>query len=133
MNSTQALMTMALQQHRRAHERTEPTAPQWCRICRMEEPTATTEEYVVAVVRALLAGNELTVQRVCPECGRRPRLDGSRDHVLVCINGLEVVVVGCEGYWCVDPAEVGLSRGQWTPVEPVVDGPECSVRPGGLG
>jgi hypothetical protein len=50
----------------------------------------------------------------CPECGEHVMVmdDSDRaDHVLA----RDEVVVGCEGYWIIDPALVGIERG-WTPL-----------------
>jgi hypothetical protein len=52
----------------------------------------------------------------CPECGATPGGDGlvvadSGDHAHVVLRG--AVILGCEGYFVVDPAAVGLDRGQW--------------------
>lgn len=59
----------------------------------------------------------------CPECDEDLTwLDASGDeHVAVTIPGTEdangvrdvAVVIACEGYWVIDPAAVGLDRGQW--------------------
>lgn len=35
-------------------------------------------------------------------------------------KGFYYVVVGCEGYWTVDPLKLGLSRGNWEPVWAVI-------------
>jgi hypothetical protein len=52
----------------------------------------------------------------CPECGEEPagegfvRAPGGEAHVI--LHGS--VVLGCEGYWLVSPAAVGLPEGGWT-------------------
>jgi hypothetical protein len=51
---------------------------------------------------------------ICPECGQRAVTmteDEQARHVIIRSN----VVIGCEGFWCADPASVGLPRGQWAP------------------
>lgn len=89
-----------------------------------------TARYLVAVGTALEANHlttaDLTV--VCPECNEvlETRFaDGSHivmdtPHIMDEDAGYEsfALVVGCEGYWLIDPAKVGLPRGNWmTPEE----------------
>jgi hypothetical protein len=51
----------------------------------------------------------------CPECDRPAFLiAGNPEEAAVHTLGHGLVIVGCEGYWTVDPALVGLERGGWT-------------------
>lgn len=69
--------------------------------------------YLAAVVKADEAGAPwpgyyLTPN--CPECGRDVTELWDEDHAMVG----PWVAIGCEGYWTVDPASVGLDRGNWS-------------------
>lgn len=70
--------------------------------------------YVTAVMRALNGRDPALdpyLSRTCPECGQVPARDDN-DHVVVG----ETVIVGCEGYWIVNPKVVGIHRPNWQPV-----------------
>jgi hypothetical protein len=62
---------------------------------------------------------------VCPECGVRASnlvtgpSTGDPAHVLVDSEVGTYVAVGCEGYWTVDPALLGLERGAWRSATPL--------------
>ena len=70
----------------------------------------------------------------CPECGGTPGPDGlaaadGGDHTHVMLRG--AVILGCEGYFVVDPAAVGLDRGQWKDWRGAVDAAYINLDPDG--
>lgn len=65
-------------------------------------------KYLAHAIVGLHAGTASAPTR-CPECGRYP----DDDHVLITVNNRTCVVIGCEGYWTIDPATIGLPRGNW--------------------
>lgn len=51
--------------------------------------------------------------RVCPECELEvDPLDA--DHIVTDYEGDMLVLVGCEGFWCINPNLVGMSVPNWT-------------------
>lgn len=62
----------------------------------------------------------------CPECGNSVNdSDFSYDaHIIIKQQIgekiLKYVVVGCEGYWTVDPKKLGMKRGNWEPVWEII-------------
>jgi len=68
----------------------------------------------------------------CPECDRlvSEMEDHQQDqHVIITqriynnnrkYKDIDYVVVGCEGYWVVDPQTLGLPRGNWWPTYEVI-------------
>lgn len=81
--------------------------------------------YLTKVTKALDDGNLLafphdTVGSKCPECGDDVWLADS-EHVYWTDDHPHqdprvVVIVGCEGYWIVNPALVGIDKPSWQPV-----------------
>ncbi len=75
--------------------------------------------YVAAVLSTLDAGliGRTEIPSKCPECEELMDLNNASEHVvLVGVAPLVTrVIIGCEGYWTVDPARVGLLRGNWQP------------------
>lgn len=69
-----------------------------------------TAAYVTAVAQAMRSnaplGRWLTMH--CTECGTAPGQDDD-EHVI--IDGY--VIIGCEGYWIVNPATVGFDLEGW--------------------
>jgi hypothetical protein len=56
------------------------------------------------------------LNRYCPECGREAELDG--EHITIAtVGGFTVAVIGCDGYWCIDPKLVGIHAPNWSPAE----------------
>jgi hypothetical protein len=78
--------------------------------------------YLFAVAEAVQQGraNELgRLTSTCPECGSRPTVAEPDGHILVALEVDRVaVVVGCEGYWVINPAKVGVPAPNWQPWEP---------------
>jgi rRNA maturation protein Nop10 len=80
--------------------------------------------YVLAVAAAIpnLPPEALTDQ--CPECGSVQTFMQHDYHLVVRMPDTDpevrkvAVVVGCEGYWVVNPALVGIDRPNWTPAPP---------------
>lgn len=86
-----------------------------------------TDAYVAAVVAKLdtdtLPWSALRTN-TCTECDTELRADGVdyADHVVWRDEtGDPVVIVGCEGYWLIDPALVGIVSEHWTPAMPWID------------
>lgn len=85
-----------------------------------EAADARTETYVSAVTAAVAdpATDTSTIglRRVCVECdetvSRMTRSERER-HAVIPLVEEDWVLVGCEGYWHVDPAVVGMERGDW--------------------
>jgi hypothetical protein len=78
-----------------------------------------TAAYVLAVVagveRSTLHPEHLTA--VCPECEQQQTfLDNDLHLVVSSAAGKVAVVVGCEGYWVVDPKLVGIDAPNWQSV-----------------
>jgi hypothetical protein len=62
------------------------------------------------------AATKLELTDRCHECGRTVEADDKTLHVIGTIAAdrpAPYVIVGCEGYWHVDPAKVGIDRPQW--------------------
>lgn len=72
--------------------------------------------YAYVVARAIeMRGNStegLHVTTRCPECDQVTNYWGSTDTgdhlVLGLVDGTHMLLIGCEGYWIVDPGSVGL-------------------------
>lgn len=70
-----------------------------------------TAEYVLAVTRHLEADTLPRVEHeaVCVECA-----GSDEDNHLTWARGQRrVIIVGCEGFWCVPPARVGVEAPDW--------------------
>ncbi len=80
-----------------------------------------TMTYVSAVNVAIASGNlPATVLRTdtCPECQTQLDADGGYDdHLITFVNGRLIVVIGCEGYWVIDPNAVGIASPTWMSLE----------------
>jgi hypothetical protein len=69
--------------------------------------------YLAAVIAAMtrrdpnIAGY---LSPTCPECGHCARPDDGAHITLG-----DAVVVGCEGYWVINPNTIGIPRPQWQP------------------
>lgn len=52
---------------------------------------------------------------VCPECGDTQfMIDHGQDHIItVTPSGALAVVIGCEGFWVINPNEVGMGNDMW--------------------
>jgi hypothetical protein len=71
--------------------------------------------YLAAVIRALMRREptlESYLSPICPECGQIPE-QGDGDHVVLGA----ALVIGCEGYWLINPNAVGIHRSNWQPQE----------------
>ncbi len=82
------------------------------------EPACTADDRAYLDAVAVRGFGALTqhLKRVCPECGVEPAgTDEASAHALT-EDGH--VVIGCEGYWVIDPAAVGLDPGGWKPPVP---------------
>jgi hypothetical protein len=70
-------------------------------------------EYLAAVMRAMMRSDTRVapyLSPICPECGQ---LAGPEDGVHIVLGA--VVVVGCEGYWVINPNVVGIPSPNWQP------------------
>lgn len=77
--------------------------------------------YVLACVEAIVA-EKLPVEAkrdICPECMEKVTQLNSSNHIVrVSIPRDEVVlIIGCEGYWVIDPNLVGMNDSTWLPPE----------------
>lgn len=76
--------------------------------------------YVVARAIEMRGGSTegIKVTITCPECDQPTNYWGATDtgdHLVLALpNGQHMLLIGCEGYWIVDPGSVGLDRGNWT-------------------
>jgi hypothetical protein len=69
--------------------------------------------YLAAVMRAMMHSDPRIARYlspICPECGK---LAHREDGVHVVLG--TAVVVGCEGYWVINPNAVGISSPNWQP------------------
>lgn len=72
--------------------------------------TLEADYYVECVIEAYVDGRIKPTRTVCPECGKAPGEAGTAgEHRMV--DGY--VVVGCEGYFVVDPNSVGIYSPGW--------------------
>jgi hypothetical protein len=76
----------------------------------------TTREYLRRVRQASSVLLRFYRTATCPECDEPVEGEG----LVLCDGGAAAhvvlggsVVLGCEGYWVVDPAPLGLDPGQW--------------------
>lgn len=84
--------------------------------------TTRTATYLLAVATAIEAGRtDLILTDICPECNEKIDLFDT-DHLVMerhpdVFAGPNTtaawVIVGCEGYWVVNPATVGLPIDMW--------------------
>jgi hypothetical protein len=72
-----------------------------------------TGEYIKRMIEAIEAG-QVMAPTVCPECEHVMNLDTECGHVVYRLPDTAMVcIIGCEGYWCINPASVGLPIGNW--------------------
>lgn len=74
------------------------------------------KRYIDAAKRELAIDNPRVLKwatNVCPECGEEIISDDDTDefHILFWGN----VLIGCEGYWVIDPNELGIDSPNWNP------------------
>lgn len=79
-----------------------------------------TTTYLAKAVEAIELGRgDIPLSDTCPECGLRCNtyLRAHDDcHVVMKVSGdVYAILIGCEGYWCIDPELIGLPRGNWQP------------------
>ena len=70
-------------------------------------------DYLAAVTRAMMSSDTRVapyLSPICPECGQ---LAGPEDGVHIMLGA--VVVVGCEGYWVINPNVFGIPSPNWQP------------------
>ena len=77
-----------------------------------------TADYLKRAVDTITAGKvEIPLTDTCPECG--DKLDSwlaasDEAHlVMQTTSDTYAVLVGCEGYWVINPGLIGLPRGMW--------------------
>ncbi len=73
--------------------------------------------YLTAVIAAVDDLPEEAITDVCPECGEQQTTGENHAVIVREEDGLAVLVlaIGCEGYWVIDPALVGLNAPDWQP------------------
>ena len=82
--------------------------------------TRDTATYVKYAIMAIDLGKvEIPLTNTCPECGETidTYLDAATSDDPHLVYGTTsdtfAILVGCEGYWVVNPELVGLPRGEW--------------------
>ncbi len=77
--------------------------------------------YVTAVYAALAHGAPLPLTDRCTECGEVPGWP-NEDHItLPRPDGSAAVVIGCEGYYLINPNLVGIDAPDWQPLPADLD------------
>jgi len=69
--------------------------------------------YLAAVIRAMMRHDPAItayLSPTCPECGQHAQPEDGQHVVLG-----SAVVVGCEGYWVINPNAVGIANPNWQP------------------
>jgi hypothetical protein len=84
--------------------------------------------YLVAVCTALDTGTlhpDARRTMTCPECDDHVNLLHDSDHILWDGPGGPVLIIGCEGYWVINPNLVGIDSPNWThPDDSIIIDPE---------
>jgi hypothetical protein len=92
--------------------------------------------YVTNVTAAIMSGKipHTAQSAICPECDQEMNMWGiPLDGHLVFDAGDRTddpklfVLIGCEGYWVIDPALAGMPRGGWTPPTELVINPDDAI------
>jgi hypothetical protein len=81
--------------------------------------------YLFKIQQMVSKGQYVNALMVCPECRQDAEdIRHDADHIVIGqkieAETLYYVIIGCEGYWTVDPKKVGLKRGNWEPVYEVI-------------
>lgn len=88
---------------------------------------AYTANYLALVAESIEAGCVLAqMSNVCPECGETQGVVNNLNHVVMSTvpptsvnhgdSSNVCVVIGCQGYWVINPNEVGVPAA-WQPIE----------------
>jgi len=80
---------------------------------RVEDAASDQTGYLAAVVTALMRRDPAVwpyLSPICPECGQVPE---AADGIHVVLGA--AVVIGCEGYWVINPNAVGIPKPNWQP------------------
>ncbi len=75
-----------------------------------------TGRYIQAVVDKIEEGRlTMRLPTRCPECDQLMSLGTESNHVVYRIGreGAMICIIGCEGYWCINPALVGVESENW--------------------
>jgi hypothetical protein len=78
---------------------------------------ARTAAYLMAVIQTVVieGRTDIPLTTTCPECDERVDMFGGYNHISVALTeGTHAVVIGCEGYWIVNPALVGIDSPNWS-------------------
>ncbi len=78
-------------------------------------------QYMRAVASAITANVDLMTTTMCLDCDKEVGKLGfvASWHTLTAYRAQTIVVIGCEGYWHIDPAAVGISSPNWMGTEGV--------------
>lgn len=83
--------------------------------------------YLFQIGRKLNKGEYVEALMKCPECDKEFTTwdDATEDDHIIIQQKIGdtkfyYCVVGCEGYWVVDPSTLGLPRGNWSPTWEIV-------------
>src|SRR3954470_19434866 len=94
--------------------------------------TARLSVYLFKIGQKLHKGERVDALMKCPECDFwvHDMTEEQKDqHILITqriynnrrkYKDIEYAVVGCEGYWIVDPQSLGLPRGNWSPTWEII-------------
>lgn len=75
--------------------------------------------YLDKVTKAIDSGKgDIPLTNRCPECGEKidtylSAAGGDPHLVMQVTSDTFAVLVGCEGYWVVDPAQIGMPNPMW--------------------
>ncbi len=90
--------------------------------------TLAAARYIAAVATALMKNPDaLITTAICSECESEPgdeptpalALDDhvsllyDGEHIFAAVDGWTAVIIGCEGYWAIDPNSVGIYSPGW--------------------
>lgn len=89
--------------------------------------TARLSAYLFKVGQKLHKGEYVEALMKCPECDTEVvdfTQEQADQHVVIMQEigdkKLYYCVVGCEGYWVVDPSTLGMPRGNWCPTHEII-------------
>ena len=107
------LATVILLSHSHDDDTTAPRPVDPAGRQRAEHADRERTAYLAAVIRALMRRDptlEPYLSPICPECNEIPEQE---DGIHIVLGA--VVVIGCEGYWVINPNVVGIHRPNWQP------------------
>lgn len=95
--------------------------------------TLKTADYLMKAIQAINLGKtEIPLTNRCPECNEAidtylDAADYANGHIVYqTTSDTFVILVGCEGYWTINPELIGLPRDMWMDWQ---DTPDCTGDP----